>query len=125
MGSLKRFAVLSGMALAVLASPASIVAASADTIDAGPGGLLSSIGSRNASAHSNLCGASRLGLLNDRTCVTRRDSHKGHGNDRQVTGPSGGLLSNIDSRNASGFSNNCGTDTIGVLNHTTCVAEEK
>ncbi|MEU8580228.1 MFS transporter [Streptomyces abikoensis] len=51
--------------------------------------------------------------------------HKGHGNDRQVTGPSGGLLSNIDSRNASGFSNNCGTDTIGVLNHTTCVAEEK
>ncbi|MFI9248750.1 hypothetical protein [Streptomyces sp. NPDC053069] len=113
------------MAVAVLASPASIAAASADTIDLGAGGLLSNIDGRNASAHSNLCGASRVGLLSDRTCVTRYDSHHRHDNDRQVTGPSGGLLSNTDSRNASGFSNNCGTDTIGVLNHTTCVTEEK
>ncbi|GGX75777.1 hypothetical protein [Streptomyces hiroshimensis] len=42
-----------------------------------------------------------------------------------MTGPSGGLLANIDSRNASGSSNNCGTDTVGILNHTTCVTEEK
>ncbi|MFI9203032.1 hypothetical protein [Streptomyces sp. NPDC053048] len=113
------------MAVAVLASPAGIGAASADTIDLGAGGLLSNVGSRNSSAHSNLCGASRVGLLNDRTCVTRRDSHHRHDQGRQVTGPTGGLLSNIDSRNASGYSNNCGTDTVGILNHTTCVAEEK
>lgn len=125
MVSLKRFAVLSGMAVAVLASPACIGAASADTVDLGAGGLLSNVGSKNTSAHSNLCGASRVGLLSDRTCVARYDSHHRHDNNRQVTGPSGGLLSNIDSRNASGFSNNCGTDTVGILNHTTCVTEEK
>ncbi|MEV4431892.1 hypothetical protein [Streptomyces sp. NPDC049585] len=125
MASFKRFAVLSGMAVAILASPVCIGAASADTIDQGAGGLLSNIGSRNTAGHSNLCGAGRVSLLNDRTCVARYDSHHRHGDNRQVTGPSGGLLSNIDSRNASGFSNNCGTDTIGVLNHTTCVTEEK
>ncbi|MCA6091326.1 hypothetical protein LE181_03965 [Streptomyces sp. SCA3-4] len=123
MGSLKRFAVLSSMAVAVLASPAGIGAASADTIDLGAGGLLSNVASRNASTHSNQCGSSRVGLLNDRSCVTRQNSH--HNKNRQVTGPSGGLLSNIDSRNASGSSNNCGTDTVGILNHTTCVTEEK
>ncbi|MGK5548873.1 hypothetical protein ACSNOH_29695 [Streptomyces sp. URMC 127] len=112
------------MAVAVLASPACIGAASADTVDLGAGGLLSNVGSRTSSTHSNLCGASRVGVLNDRTCVTRHVSHP-HGKSRQVSGPSGGLLSNIDSRNASGFSNNCGTDTVGILNHTTCVAEEK
>ncbi|WP_229891190.1 hypothetical protein [Streptomyces mashuensis] len=110
------------MAVAVLASPAGIVAASADTIDLGAGGLLSDIGSRNTSTHSNLCGAGRVSVLNDRTCVVRRGSHH---HDKSVTGPSGGLLSNIDSRNASGSSNNCGTDTVGVLNRTTCVTEEK
>ncbi|MFF4158652.1 hypothetical protein [Streptomyces sp. NPDC001678] len=113
------------MAVAVLASPMCIGAASADTIDLGAGGLLSNIGSRNAATHSNQCGSSRVGLLSDRTCVARHSSHHRHDDNRQVTGPSGGLLSNIDSRNASGSSNNCGTDTVGILNHTTCVTEEK
>ncbi|WP_269858808.1 hypothetical protein [Streptomyces sp. RPT161] len=122
---MKRFAVLSGVLVAVLASPACIGAASADTIDLGTGGLLSNISGKNSSTHSNLCGANRVGLLNDRTCVVRYDSHNRHDKDRQVTGPSGGLLSNIDSRNTSGFSNNCGTETVGILNHTTCVTEEK
>ncbi|WP_030948069.1 hypothetical protein [Streptomyces sp. NRRL S-646] len=71
------------MAVAVLASPACLGAASADTIDLGAGGLLSNISGKNASAHSNLCGANRVGLLNDRTCVTRYDSHR-HDN-REVT----------------------------------------
>ncbi|MFD7235311.1 hypothetical protein ACFWAT_08365 [Streptomyces syringium] len=113
------------MAVAVLASPVCIGAASADTIDLGAGGLLSNIGSKTSSAHSNLCGASRVGVLNDRKCVARYDSRHGKDKNRQVVGPSGGLLSNIDSRNASAFSNNCGTDTVGILNHTTCVTEEK
>ncbi|MEU7137650.1 hypothetical protein [Streptomyces sp. NPDC046261] len=123
MSALKRFAVLSSMAAAILVSPAGIGAASADTIDAGAGGMLSNILGKNSSGHSNLCGANRMGLLNERTCVNRHASH--HGDDHQVTGPSGGLLSNIDSRNASGNSNNCGTETVGILNHTTCISEEK
>ncbi|KNB53949.1 hypothetical protein [Streptomyces caatingaensis] len=122
MGALKRFAVLSGLAVAVLASPAGIGAASADTIDLGAGGLLSNIDGRNSSGHANLCGTGRVSVLDERTCVTRHGSH--HGGHR-LTGPSGGLLSNIDSRNASGDSNNCGSDTVGVLNRTTCVVEEK
>ncbi|MBZ4317963.1 hypothetical protein JNW98_00935 [Streptomyces sp. SCA2-4] len=113
------------MAVAILASPAGIGAASADTVDAGVGGLLSNILAKNASAHSNLCGAGRVSVLNERTCLARYDSRHHHGEGRKVTGPTGGLLSNIDSRNASGFSNNCGTDTVGILNRTTCVTEEK
>ncbi|MEU2514050.1 hypothetical protein [Streptomyces syringium] len=111
------------MAAGILASPIAVGSASADTLDLGAGGLLSNIDSKNSSNHSNLCGTTRVGLLNERNCITKQHGHHKSGQD--VTGPSGGLGSNIGSRNASGASNNCDTGLVGVLNRTTCVTEEK
>ncbi|MGI5336285.1 hypothetical protein ACQEVS_02205 [Streptomyces sp. CA-181903] len=113
----KRFWVPAGMAAALLMSPTVTGSATADVIDTLPGGLLSNINSRIASGGSNLCGTSRLGILNERQCVVRRG---GHG-ERTLVGPTGGVLSNLDSRQAYGGGNNCGSDTIGVLNRTTCI----
>ncbi|MFF9896948.1 hypothetical protein [Streptomyces longispororuber] len=107
------------MTVALLMSPAVTGSAAADTFDTLPGGLLSNVDSKSASGASNLCGTSRVGVLNERECVVRRG---GHG-ERNVVGPTGGVLSNLLSRQAHGGSNNCGTETIGVLNRNVCVVE--
>lgn len=86
MGSLKQFAVLTGMAVAVLASPAGIGAASADTLDVGAGGLLSNIGSRNAATHSNQCGSSRVGQRS-RHAGRPRPARRRHPLSLQSAGP--------------------------------------
>jgi hypothetical protein len=89
--------------------------------DAGPGGLLSNVSGRNSSGHANLCGTGKVAVLKERTCVTK-DQHPGQGGD--VSGPSGGVLSNlVFARNASGHSNNCGNETVSVVSRTTCITE--
>ncbi|RKN45874.1 hypothetical protein [Streptomyces hoynatensis] len=106
----------------LLALPAGMTTAAAADADAGAGGVLSNLSGRNSAGHSNLCGTGKLALLKERTCVSE-DTGEGAGD---VSGPSGGLLSNLlFARNASGHSNNCGNETVAVLTRTTCVTVDR
>ncbi|RBQ21952.1 hypothetical protein DP939_04585 [Spongiactinospora rosea] len=105
---------------AIVTAPAGAALAGTGDHDGGPGGLLSNVSGRNSSGHANLCGTGKIALLKDRTCVTKDGHH--HGGD--LTGPSGGTLSNLlFARNASGHGNNCGNETIAVVSRTTCVTK--
>ncbi len=122
MQTIRRIAVITAAMAAITAAPAGITSASAGTgdRDAGPGGLLSNISGRNSSGHANLCGTGKLALFKERTCITEDRHHPGGGGD--ITGPSGGVLSNLlFARNASGHSNNCGNETISIMSRTTCI----
>jgi hypothetical protein len=123
MYGVRRIAVVASMAGMLMTAPFGLVTAHAGDGDAGAGGVLSNVSGRNSSGHANLCGAGKLALFKERTCVTHDDNS---GRDGDQSGPAGGVLSNVlFARNATGHSNNCGNETVSVLSKTTCITVDR
>ncbi|MFI1801080.1 hypothetical protein ACH427_27505 [Streptomyces sp. NPDC020379] len=85
------------------------------------GGVLSNVGSFNATGHGAECGSSAVGILVPTRCVSEHKGGPGQGRDNEPL--TGGLLSNLASYNASGHALNCGNPAVGVLTTTTCVSK--